>query len=70
MLDAVSSFGAEAINADELPLVALAATANKCLHGVPGISFVLARKELWREGLQPASSVYLDLQGLLRRSAW
>jgi 2-aminoethylphosphonate-pyruvate transaminase len=61
LLDCVSSFGAEAINADELPIAALAATANKCLHGVPGISFVLARKELWRDGLQPASSVYLDL---------
>jgi 2-aminoethylphosphonate-pyruvate transaminase len=61
LLDAVSSFGAEQINADELPIAALAATANKCLHGVPGIAFVLARKEEWREGLQPAGSVYLDL---------
>ena len=41
----------------------MAATANKCLHGVPGISFVLARKEVWRDGLQPAGSVYLDLAG-------
>lgn len=61
LLDAVSSFGVEAMNADELPIAALAATANKCLHGVPGISFVLARKEEWQTGLQPAGSVYLDL---------
>jgi len=60
-LDAVSSFGAEAINVDELPVAALAATANKCLHGVPGISFVIAEKKLWREGLTDAGSVYLDL---------
>jgi 2-aminoethylphosphonate-pyruvate transaminase len=61
LLDCVSSFGAEAINADQLNITALAATANKCLHGVPGISFVLARKETWRNALVPAGSVYLDL---------
>ena len=63
LLDCVSSFGAEAINADELKIAALAATANKCLHGVAGISFVLARKEVWRHGLVPAGSIYLDLAG-------
>jgi 2-aminoethylphosphonate-pyruvate transaminase len=61
LLDCVSSFGAETINVDELPVAALAATANKCLHGVPGISFVLARKEVWKDELIPAGSVYLDL---------
>ena len=61
LLDCVSSFGAEAINADELNIAALAATANKCLHAVPGISFVLARKDVWKEELVPAGSVYLDL---------
>jgi 2-aminoethylphosphonate-pyruvate transaminase len=61
MLDAVSSFGAEAIEVDEWHIAALAATANKCLHGVPGISFVLARKDMWKNDLQPAGSVYLDL---------
>ncbi len=62
MLDAVSSFGVEAIDVDGWNIAALAATANKCLQGVPGISFVLARKRLWREGLVPAGSVYLDLK--------
>jgi len=66
LLDCVSSFGAEAINADELPIAALAATANKCLHGVPGISFVLARKDVWADGLQSAGSVYLDLGSYYR----
>ena len=66
LLDAVSSFGAEAINADELPLAALAATANKCLHGVPGIAFVIAHKDEWSAGLQPAGSVYLDLAAYYR----
>jgi len=61
MLDAVSSFGVEAIDADGWNIVALAATANKCLQGVPGISFVLARKHMWADELVPAGSVYLDL---------
>lgn len=61
LLDAVSSFGAEAIDAEAWNLAALAATANKCLHGVPGISFVLARSALWQALAGRAGSVYLDL---------
>ena len=63
LLDAVSSFGAEAIEADAWNIAALAATANKCLHGVPGISFVLARSALWSQSEASAGSVYLDLHG-------
>ncbi len=61
LLDAVSSFGAEAIEADAWNLDALAATANKCLHGVPGLSFVLARKQCWAQPAGQPGSVYLDL---------
>ena len=62
LLDAVSSFGAEQIDAMGWNLGALAATANKCLHGAPGLSFVLARNELWAGPAQQAGSVYLDLR--------
>lgn len=62
LLDAVSSFGAERISGADWNLGALAATANKCLHGVPGLSFVLARQELWRDKPARAGSVYLDLR--------
>lgn len=61
LLDAVSSFGAEAIEAESWNVAALAATANKCLHGVPGLSFVVARRELWGDDRMNANSVYLDL---------
>ncbi|MCC6202914.1 MAG: aminotransferase class V-fold PLP-dependent enzyme [Gammaproteobacteria bacterium] len=44
LVDAVSSFGAEAIEFADWRLDACAATANKCLHGVPGVSFVIARR--------------------------
>ena len=66
LLDGVSSFGAEAIDADAWNLAALAGTANKCLHGVPGISFVLARKSLWDGSDSQAGSVYLDLNPYYR----
>jgi 2-aminoethylphosphonate-pyruvate transaminase len=62
LLDAVSSFGAERIEAAAWNLGALAGTANKCLHGVPGLSFVLATAELWARKPAPAGSVYLDLR--------
>jgi 2-aminoethylphosphonate-pyruvate transaminase len=62
LLDAVSSFGGEAIDWQGWHLGAVAGTANKCLHGVPGIAFVLADRELLRARLGSSPSVYLDLQ--------
>jgi len=60
LLDAVSSFAGEEIAFDETYLEGVAATANKCIHGAPGVSFVLARKDML-EGPSGATSVYLDL---------
>jgi len=37
----------------------MAATANKCLHGVPGASFVIARRSALNEAV--ARAYYLDL---------
>jgi 2-aminoethylphosphonate-pyruvate transaminase len=64
LVDAVSSFGVEAIDFANPTLVAVAATANKCLHGVPGAAFVIAR----RGALSAAASrtYYLDLGRLAR----
>lgn len=61
LLDCVSSFGAEAIEFDAWNLEGCAATANKCLHGVPGISFVLVKRSLFDCRPSAAASVYLDL---------
>jgi 2-aminoethylphosphonate-pyruvate transaminase len=60
LLDGVSSFGAEAIPFLTGPIAACAATANKCLHGVPGASFVLADPKLF-DRPSGATSLYLDL---------
>jgi len=61
LLDGVSSFAAEAIQADAWNLAAVAATANKCIHAVPGLSFVVARNDLWTGEQYDAGSVYLNL---------
>lgn len=61
LLDAVSSFGAEQISFDEWNVQALAGTANKCLHGVPGICFVIAERGVLKGGQSQANSIYLDV---------
>jgi len=61
LLDAVSSFGAEEIPFDSPALAACAATANKCLHGIPGLCFVVARRSALANCAQPPRSLYLDL---------
>jgi 2-aminoethylphosphonate-pyruvate transaminase len=66
LLDAVSSFGGEEIDAAGWNLEAVAATANKCLHGVPGMALVLARKAAWQREPQRPQSVYLNLHSYHR----
>lgn len=60
LLDGVSSFAGEDIRFEEWNLEAVAATANKCVHGAPGVSFVLARRDALARPTG-ATSVYLDL---------
>ena len=59
LVDGVSSFGAEAFDFADTSLCAVAATANKCLHGVPGVSFVIARRGAL--GAAKSRTYYLDL---------
>jgi len=59
LVDGVSSFGAEVIDFTDGTLAAVAATANKCLHGVPGASFVIVRREAL--ALAVSRTYYLDL---------
>jgi 2-aminoethylphosphonate-pyruvate transaminase len=64
LVDAVSSFGAEPIDFGDDSLCAIAATANKCLHGVPGASFVIVRRTALMEAA--TRTYYLDLGRLAR----
>jgi 2-aminoethylphosphonate-pyruvate transaminase len=60
LVDAMSSFGADEI--DFTHVDAVASSANKCLHGLPGLSFVLVRDWLADEmrAFDPRT-VYLSL---------
>lgn len=66
LLDGVSSFGAEPIEFDAWGVDACAATANKCLHGVPGTAFVILRREALASA-DVSRSVYFDLREYLAR---
>ncbi|MFQ5792967.1 MAG: 2-aminoethylphosphonate--pyruvate transaminase, partial [Acidobacteriota bacterium] len=61
IVDAMSSFGAIPIDLERDHVDFLVSSANKCIEGVPGFAFVLARKKalLASEGL--ARSLSLDL---------
>lgn len=61
LLDAVSSFGAEDIPFESPALAACAATANKCLHGIPGLCFVIARREALSNSAESPRSLYMHL---------
>ena len=63
VVDAMSSFGAIPIDAAETGIDFLVASANKCLEGVPGFGFVIAKRSelLAIDGF--ARSVSLDLLG-------
>lgn len=67
LLDAVSSFGAEGLPFDHPALEACAATANKCLHGIPGLAFVVCRKAALASGAR--RSLYLHLPDWAERQA-
>jgi 2-aminoethylphosphonate-pyruvate transaminase len=64
LIDGVSSFGAEALDFAEPRLAAVAATANKCIHGVPGASFVIVRRSALSQAV--SRTYYLDLLRLSR----
>lgn len=61
MIDAIASFGGFAIDAPALDAEAIMISPNKCFESVPGIAFVLARKDSLREGIGRAPTSVLDL---------
>ena len=61
IVDAMSSFGGIPLDMAGCGIDYLAASANKCLEGVPGISFVIARRAQLLASGGAARSVSLDL---------
>ena len=61
IVDAMSSFGAIAIDAQTMPFDALVAASGKCVEGPPGMGFVIARKSVLERCEANSSSLSLDL---------
>ncbi len=61
LLDAMSGFGAIAIDAREIRFDALCASSNKCLEGSPGMGFCIAREAALSQTSGNSPSLSLDL---------
>ncbi|SOZ66200.1 putative aminotransferase, class V [Cupriavidus taiwanensis] len=61
IVDAMSSFGALEIDARTMPFDALVAATGKCIEGVPGMGFVLVRKDVLEASQGNSHSLALDL---------
>ena len=61
LIDAMSAFGALPLSAKEIVFDAVVASSNKCLEGVPGLGFCLARKQALEASQGNAHSLALDL---------
>ncbi len=61
LVDAMSAFGAIPLDARTLKFDAVAASSNKCIEGVPGLGFVIARKAALEKTKGNATTLVLDL---------
>lgn len=61
IVDAMSSFGGVDIPVGELGIDFLVSSANKCIQGVPGFSFIICKREALKACEGQARSLSLDL---------
>ena len=61
LIDSMSAFGAIPIDAGRIKFDALVSSANKCIEGVPGFGFVLAKKSVLVKSKNQSHSLSLDL---------
>ncbi len=61
LIDSMSAFGALDLDPARTPFEAMVSSANKCIEGVPGFGFVLARREALAAARGRAHSLSLDL---------
>lgn len=66
IIDAMSALGALPLSAATLAFDAVIASSNKCLEGVPGMGFVLARRDALAAGEGNSHSLSLDLHAQWR----
>lgn len=74
LVDAMSAFGALPVTMATPGIVAVAASSNKCLEGVPGLGFCIARKSALEGAAGNAHALSLDLheqwQALEQNGQW
>ena len=61
LIDSMSAFGALPLEAKSITFDAVAASSNKCIEGVPGLGFVIARKTALEKTKGNATTLVLDL---------
>lgn len=61
LVDSMSAFGAIPLDPTEIRYDAMVSSANKCIEGVPGFGFVIARKAELEEAKGNSTSLSLDL---------
>jgi 2-aminoethylphosphonate-pyruvate transaminase len=61
LIDAMSAFGAIALDARTVPFDAAVASTNKCLQGVPGMGFCIAKRSALEATKGNSPSLSLDL---------
>jgi 2-aminoethylphosphonate-pyruvate transaminase len=61
LIDSMSAFGALPLDAQAILPDAIAASSNKCIEGVPGLGFVIARRAALEATAGNATTLVLDL---------
>ena len=61
LVDSMSAFGAVPLDINEIPYVAMVSSANKCIEGVPGFGFIIARKDELEAAKGRSHSLCLDV---------
>src|SRR3546814_21108055 len=61
LIDSMIAFGALPLEVEAIPYTAMVSSANKCIEGVPGFGFVIARKDELASAKGRCHSRSLDL---------
>ena len=63
LVDSMSAFGAVELDFEKVCYEAMVSSANKCIEGVPGFGFVIARKDALEAAKGNCHSLSLDVHG-------
>lgn len=61
IIDSMSAFGAIPLDAREVAFDVMVSSANKCIEGVPGFGFIIARKDAMERAAGNSHSLSLDV---------